>query len=289
MPIADSIIRLQCPVCTQHLYLQEKSFFCKGGHHFDIARQGYVHLLPVQSKRSTHPGDDKNMVLARKGFLDKGYYKPIAAMLGAAIKHWHGQKTDNTTEPAIIVDAGCGEGYYTNFLRDNLGNNFKLWGFDVSKPAIIEASKRSREIQWAVATTKNIPLQNHQADFIVSIFSPVHIAEFRRILKPGAKLVAISAGPDHLLELRNHLYPEVRDHDPDTLEKQMAPAFDITTRKHIRLDLEINHQNDIKSLLQMTPHFWRASKARKQTFLELKKLKTRIDIQMTVFEASAPK
>jgi hypothetical protein len=52
---------------------------CAGGHCFDIASQGYTHLLPVQNKRSRDPGDSKEMVAARRRFLDAGCYQPIAA------------------------------------------------------------------------------------------------------------------------------------------------------------------------------------------------------------------
>ena len=51
---------------------------CTQGHSFDIARQGYVNLLPVQNKRSRDPGDSKTMIVARQEFLVAGFYQPIA-------------------------------------------------------------------------------------------------------------------------------------------------------------------------------------------------------------------
>ena len=72
---------LRCPVCGQTLNQQEKTLVCGNRHSFDIARQGYVNLLPVTQKHSKHPGDTRDMVAARRAFLDRGYYAPIAQMI----------------------------------------------------------------------------------------------------------------------------------------------------------------------------------------------------------------
>ena len=71
-------MELICPLCAAPLTRQENRFVCSAGHSFDIARQGYVHLLPVQKKRSLNPGDTREQVLSRRAFLEEGYYAPIA-------------------------------------------------------------------------------------------------------------------------------------------------------------------------------------------------------------------
>ena len=70
-------MELLCPICASALQLNNKSCRCDNGHCFDVARQGYVHLLPVGQKNSKAPGDDKGMVAARRAFLDKGFYAPL--------------------------------------------------------------------------------------------------------------------------------------------------------------------------------------------------------------------
>ena len=67
-------MELICPLCAAPLTRQENRFVCPAGHSFDIARQGYVHLLPVQNKRSLNPGDTREQVLSRRAFLEAGYY-----------------------------------------------------------------------------------------------------------------------------------------------------------------------------------------------------------------------
>ena len=49
-------MELICPLCGNPLTRQERAWVCKNRHSFDIARQGYVNLLPVQQKRSLQPG-----------------------------------------------------------------------------------------------------------------------------------------------------------------------------------------------------------------------------------------
>jgi len=63
---------LACPIDGKRLESREKQLVCENGHVFDVARQGYVNLLPVQHKRTKDPGDSKEMVLARAQFLNTG-------------------------------------------------------------------------------------------------------------------------------------------------------------------------------------------------------------------------
>lgn len=63
----------QCPLCGGALQ-GENDLKCEKGHCFDRAREGYWHLLPVQSMRTKAPGDSKEMVAARRAFLNAGYY-----------------------------------------------------------------------------------------------------------------------------------------------------------------------------------------------------------------------
>ena len=71
-------MELICPLCGGALEKREKSLICPNRHSFDIARQGYVHLLPVQSKHSRSPGDTREQVASRRRFLEGGFYEPIA-------------------------------------------------------------------------------------------------------------------------------------------------------------------------------------------------------------------
>jgi len=68
---------LICPICQLPLEAQGRSLRCGRNHSLDVARQGCVNLLPVQQKRSLHPGDTREQVLSRRAFLESGAYAPI--------------------------------------------------------------------------------------------------------------------------------------------------------------------------------------------------------------------
>lgn len=97
---------LTCPVCGGALHREERSLRCGAGHCYDIARQGYVNLLRTNRSKDKRHGDDKRMVDARTAFLDAGYYAPLRDAIAAAA-------TEYTSGDAGVLDAGCGEGYYT--------------------------------------------------------------------------------------------------------------------------------------------------------------------------------
>ena len=72
---------LACPKCHEPLEIEGKTCKCINNHCYDIARQGYMNLLLNPDKASNNPGDSKESLIARKAYLDKGYYDPILFFL----------------------------------------------------------------------------------------------------------------------------------------------------------------------------------------------------------------
>ena len=99
----------QCPLCGGPL-TGERDLKCPSGHCFDRAKEGYWHLLPVQSMRTKAPGDSKEMVAARRAFLNGGYYGIFGQALGKLCLEY-GQPAAPDA-PLHLLDAGCGEGWY---------------------------------------------------------------------------------------------------------------------------------------------------------------------------------
>ena len=96
-----------CPICGGPLERGPSAYSCPAGHSFDLAREGYVHLLPANRMHSKMPGDDKGMAAARWAFLSKDYYAPLRdALCSIALA--------NTGPAPSVLDTGCGEGYYTS-------------------------------------------------------------------------------------------------------------------------------------------------------------------------------
>ena len=145
-----------CPLCAAPLTRGDHAYTCPGGHSFDLAAAGYVHLLPANRKHSQNPGDDKAMVAARSDFLDRGYYAPLRdALCKLALR-----STGDRPAPALL-DSGCGEGYYTTALFQALareGRAPSAAGVDISKFALRRAARRLKEGEFAVASVYRLPL-----------------------------------------------------------------------------------------------------------------------------------
>lgn len=74
-----------CPVCGGTLSRNGGSFACPKGHSFDRAKSGYVNLLLPGGKHAKLPGDNRMMVNARREFLEKGFYRPMADELAREV------------------------------------------------------------------------------------------------------------------------------------------------------------------------------------------------------------
>lgn len=248
---------LGCPVCMLSLEAHENAVRCSNGHHFDRARQGYLNLLPVQHKASRAPGDNAEMVNARRSFLQAGHYLPIARKLA---------EHATTAAPHLWLDIGCGEGYYTSQL-DSALPDARGYGLDVSREAIRQACKRNKKIQWLVASMARLPLADHSCDLLTSIFSPFSWAEITRTLAPQGRFIRVGPATDHLLELRSLLYEEVRPYDDAKHLQGLPSQLQLTKTDYLRYSLTLADPGDRLNLLCMTPHGWRASAERREAIL----------------------
>lgn len=262
---------LRCPLCHDALALEAGVARCLRGHSFDRAREGYFNLLPVQNKNSLDPGDDADMVAARRAFLEAGHYGRFRDTLQGLLA---------PLRPALLVDSGCGEGWYTAALARQAA---AIFAFDISKSAMKRAAKRDAAIAWAVASSNDIPLPDAAADALVAIFSPVNTAEAARVLKPGAALLVAAPGEKHLWELREALYEEVRPHQADKWQEELAPQFSFHSEARVQFDIELPDNAAVNQLLKMTPHYWRAAREKRSQVEQLPALTTQADFRILQF------
>ncbi|WP_428242176.1 putative RNA methyltransferase [Gynuella sp.] len=251
---------LKCPVCSQPLDNTDFGLACAAPHTFDRAKQGYVNLLMSNHKRSRSPGDDKEMVTARTRFLDLQRYQPlIEAIIHCADKFW--------PDVQSWVDLGCGEGWYTQRLNEHL-DSARAFGLDISKHAVMAACKRSKQVDWYVASSARAPFMNQSIDAALILFAQLEPQELIRILKPGGSLIIAGAGSDHLLPLRELLYEQVNfNHfDPST---QLTPQFELAYDKEIKFEWIPENDQELYDLLAMTPHNWRVKPEKKEAITEL--------------------
>jgi len=276
--------KLACPVDGERLEFSEKQLVCQNGHVFDIARQGYVNLLPVQHKRSKQPGDSKEMVAARAQFLNSGVYAPLASKL-AEITF---SKITGDKE-TCVMDAGCGEGYFFDYVFNELKEkngcaDLSFIGLDISKSAIAEAAKRNKQITWIVGTNRHPPVDDASVDIILCVFGFQSFEGFNRILKPGGKVILVEPGPDHLKELREIIYSEVKKSDPQDLAYAEEMGIFMVDKQHIQFKTGVINNEKINNLLLMTPHFYRATKEGREAAGNLQKLDLTVDVVFRTLE-----
>ena len=238
---------LVCPICGEVLHRQDRQYVCANRHSFDIARQGYVNLLTVQQKHSLTPGDTREQVLSRRSFLEAGFYTPIADTLIAAARKY--------SISGEILDVGCGEGYYASRLSAALG--MELTGLDISKEAVRCAAAKYKDALWLTATAAHIPVADHSAALLTSLFALTVESEFRRVLKPGGLYFQVLAAQDHLLGLKGIIYDQLKFKEKDSVPD--LPGFTRLESIPIRFSFTVEDAQ-IQNLFSMTPHVFRIGK-----------------------------
>ncbi len=238
-----------CPVCGETLHRQARQLLCPGGHSFDLARQGYVNLLTVEQKHSLHPGDTREQVAARRAFLSGGFYRPIAETLCGLAREF---------APAAgeLLDVGCGEGYYSAQVAAALGCG--LTGVDIAKDAVRYAAGQYKSAAWLCATAAHLPFPPASFGLVLSLFALAVPGEFARVLRPEGVYIEAVAAPDHLLGLKEIIYPQVQIKEKDSAPR--LPGFRLEAVRPLSFSFTAEGQQ-VQNLLAMTPHYWRISKA----------------------------
>ena len=270
------MLDLLCPVCGGRLVRKEKAWRCENHHCFDVARSGYVNLLPPSASGKRH-GDDKRMVAARTAFLSRGYYDHL---IGAVA----GSCAQLTGPDACVLDAGCGEGYYTSAIWSilaNAGKEPRMAGIDISKDMARRAAKQVKRAEIAVASAYHLPLGDGTVDLLLDCFSPLAEEEFRRVMKPGGHFLYVVPAADHLWEMKQVLYD--RPYRNETKETPYE-GFRYVTIARVRDRITLPCQEDIQALFGMTPYCWKTPRAGKERLAALDSLTTTAAFDIHIFE-----
>ncbi|MFY0676339.1 MAG: methyltransferase domain-containing protein [Neptuniibacter sp.] len=273
-------MQLSCPVCKSDLLQQGKNLRCENNHSFDAARQGYWNLLLAHKKRSKDPGDNADMVTARRSFLDKGFYAPLSDKINELAL----EALRDNPSPSIL-DMGCGEGYYTARLYDALnqqGLSPDLTGLDISKHAVKAACQRNKAITWLVASGADIPVPENSLDLQMVLFSRLMPEAFAKPMKPGSILLVAWPGEEHLIELRKLIYQEIKPSQFDP-GKTLSGPFELKQTTKVSYRFELESSNDINTLLGMTPHSQRLSAEAKQLICDQEHLALTLDVNLGLF------
>ncbi len=258
-----------CPICQNPLiqHLPSKGYYCKNKHHFDLAKEGYLNLLPAQHKKSKEPGDSRAMMRARRNFLEAGFYQPMAKALASIIDNHRPETT-----PMHILDVGCGEGYYSRQIEEHSqhSEHLDLHGIDIAKNAIFAAAKKQANAHFIVASSKSMPYADQYFDLLFRVYAPSNDREISRLLKTNGLLLIVTPGPRHLWQLKEFIYKEVKEHSVDT---PLPEDFEQIESQRISYTIQPDQEQRM-ALLHMTPFAWRAkgdvqNKIQRSTGLEI--------------------
>ncbi len=290
---------LICPLCGGALDGIGKSLVCTGGvkkHNYDVAKEGYVNLLPPGKGKNAHTGDDAEMIRARCRFLQTGAYDGLSDEVSRLIA----RHTDCTA--VTFVDSGCGEGYHTRRIAKNLRDVYDRHvlcaAFDASKHGAASGAKAAyREnlapkggaltpsdgdaaVFFFAGNIFSLPLRNNSCDSAVSMFAPIAWDENRRILKSGGVLVVAASGRDHLQEMRGVIYDEVIKKDPDVLP---AEGFTLAERTSVRYTHTLRSSEEISDLFGMTPFCYKTPREAAERLTSMDNLTVTVHTEFFVF------
>jgi len=271
---------LACPICGAALAQTGTMLKCEQSHSFDIAKEGYVNLA-----RKQQPGDTKEMLQARRAFLDCGWYEPVSEAINALLV------------PAVreigvgrVLDAGCGEGYYGARLYQQLlarsgGEQIECVGIDVSKEAVRMAAKRYREMTLLVANLKErLPLVDEAVSGVVNIFAPRNLPEFARVLVAGGWLLIVIPGPTHISPLRERLgLLGIEEQKQQHVIEQCADLFELVTAQPVRYMLPLEREA-LGQLVMMTPNYWHLTPQIRSDLEALPAMEVGVDVVCLLFK-----
>lgn len=267
---------LICPVCSEKLELNGKAFVCKNSHSFDLARSGYCNLL-TGAKKGDYIGDSREMVISRRSFLDSGTYEPLCQAICKKVLKLA------CKENISLLDAGCGEGYYTSAIVSSLvktGQAVNAVGIDISKAATDLAAKRDKRTQYITASSYHLPIRDNSVDILLSLFAPTPAEEFGRVLREDGKVILAVPGREHLWELKEAIYDEPYENDD---EKHTLEGFHLMEREKLCFKAHINSPENIRALFSMTPYIHRTGKESMERLYALKEIDLTLSFILLVF------
>ncbi|QHS13210.1 23S rRNA (guanine(745)-N(1))-methyltransferase [Shewanella sp. Arc9-LZ] len=267
-----------CPICSAPLVQQQNSWQCELRHQFDCAKEGYVNLLPVQKKKTKDPGDNKEMMIARREFLNQGFYQPLSDKVNQLALEFAGG------DATKVLDIGCGEGYYSHRLFETLQSVVKphceFYGLDISKSAIRYAAKRYSGLHFCVASAFEMPFADDSFDLAIRIYAPSKVEELQRVIKPTGILITVSPGPMHHYALKKKIYSEPKQHPQ---EPMVLDGFTYLAHQALAYSLTLTRAEDIDHFLNMTPYAWKLSDSQKSQIIE-QGLECEIDFKIEIHQ-----
>ncbi len=261
-----------CPVCGEKLTENERNAVCPKNHSFDKAKSGYINLLPNNLRGGNH-GDNKLMINARHAFLEKGYYLPLRNKLCEVLK-------GIADENSVLLDLGCGEGWYTNGFADAM-QSADILALDISKDALKFAAKRNKRIKCAAASVFHLPIAENSVDVGISVFSPLCEEEFNRVIKSGGYFVYVIPAENHLWSLKKAIYEKPYKNE---VKSYTMSGFDFEGKEIVRGNMNFENTEDVENLFKMTPYYYKTSADDQKRLLSKPPRDIEYDFEILIFK-----
>lgn len=262
------MIKIKCPICNEELIKIDNVYRCNNRHNYDIAKEGYINLLKKQGGKDF--GDSPDMVKARRSFFSKDFYAPLKLKLTDLIQEYN---------PSSILDLGSGEGYYTNYFKENI--NADIVGIDIAKEAVRIASKQNKEITYIVGSVQDIPLFDKTIDLIINNFTPLDLDEIYRVLNNKGILITTKVGKNHLIELKKAIYDEIYLNDNEPINND---RFKLLNSSVISFKISIDNNEDITNLFMMTPYYHHTSLSSKERLKTINNLEITCEFNIDIYQ-----
>ena len=283
---------LRCPVCGAPMSVsaEGRGLACAASvtdrnprgktHLFDGGAGGYVNLAPNHSGG----GDSKEAVRARSAFLRSGYYAPAAEAIAGLVR-------EITPQNGLVLDAGCGEGYYSGRIAEA---GCPVLGVDLSKFAVDAAAKAARRERneegcdsrtlYSVGSVFELPVADESFDTVTNIFAPCAPAEYARVLRSGGHLVVAGAGERHLFGLKQVIYDDPYLNDPRRDLPAEGDGFTLEEVRNVTFTITVTDPAHREALFSMTPYYWRTSREGHSRLAAAETLVTEVSFDLHIYE-----
>ena len=179
--------------------------------------------------------------------------------------------------------AGCGEGWYDRCIAQasaQAGRPVQLAGFDIAKPAVRLAAKALPAAKYAVASSFAQPVRTGWADLLLNCFSPFAQEEFRRVLRPGGRMIYVVPGAEHLYQMKAVLYDTpYKNPVQEVAYEGFRPIGEREVSGRITVPA-----GQLEALFAMTPYYWKTPRDGAARLAALPELTTDIAFRFLVFE-----
>lgn len=241
--LSPLLSRMCCPRCQNVFALESNSLVCSQRHCFDLSRKGYVNLAPSHDQEAEKYGAE--LFESRRLVFEHGFYEPVAQAIASHLP---------SDRPILLLDAGCGEGYYARFLSERFPLA-EILGVDLSRDAITAAARTQSRVNWLVADLKHLPLQTGSTDVLLDVLTPADYQEFGRVLAKNGWLIKVIPGRDYLSEVRKAVAPWLRsgaDYDNTRVLDHLKENVSILSEEEVRITRALTPEES-HAFLRMTP------------------------------------